>query len=129
MVSKETKKLRVIVLFVAAMIAAAVWALFRTSAAMPSVTVNDVRKPETLVLRASGNGKSVFAITVRGSGDITGKSTVTLLLNDAPYKTEQLSGKVDFEWGGDWYATSAEVRYEPADVQSGNVVLEYEFHQ
>lgn len=128
MASPATKKLLVICLLGAAMIAVAVWFQFSTSIAMSSVTVNDVRKPENLVLRTSGDGTNVFALTVRGSGEITGKATVSLLLNGAPYKTEQLSGKVDFEWDGDWYANTAEIRYEPADVRSGNVVLKYEFH-
>jgi hypothetical protein len=122
--SQRTKKLIVICLLVAAVIAVAVW-LF----AMPSVTVNDVRKPETLVLRKSGGGTHVFALTVRGAGEITGKATVSLVLNGTPYKTEQLSGKVEFEWRGDWYSNTTEVRYEPVDVRGGNIVLKYKFHE
>ena len=34
-----------------------------------------------------------------------------------------------FEWGGDWYAETATVRYEPAGVRSGKVVLHYRFHK
>jgi len=52
-----------------------------------------------------------------------------LLLHGEPYKVAKLSGKVDFEWGGDWYAETAEIRYEPEDVRSGKVVLYYRFRQ
>lgn len=128
MASPVTKRLLVICVLAAAMVAAAVWFLFPGFILLARVTVNDVRKPENLVLRTSSDGTRIYALTVRGSGEIAGKATVSLLLNNSPYRTEQLSGKIDFEWRGDWYSNTANIRYEPTDVRSGNVVLKYEFH-
>jgi hypothetical protein len=88
----------------------------------PSVSVRDVRQPETLVLGVE-TGHPAYSISIHGSGRIDGEATITLLLGGQPYRVEKLSGRVDFRWGGDWYSETAEVRYEPADVRSGKVVL------
>lgn len=115
-----------------------------TDVKTPSVTVRDVRQPETLLLGTksvahssyalSSNGQcirthSTYGINIKGSGDIDGQATISLLLNGAPYKVARVSGKVDFEWGGDWYAETAEIRYEPVNVRSGEVIVHYRFLQ
>lgn len=96
---------------------------------MPSVAVKDARQPETLVIGQRVGNAHTYAITLRGSGQVDGRATITLLLRGQPYKVAELSGAVDFRWGGDWYAETAEIRYEPANVRSGKVVLHYQFHQ
>ena len=90
----------------------------------PSASVRDVREAETLVL-GSPTGGSAYAISIRGSGRLDGEATITLLLGGQPYRVERVTGPVDFRWGGDWYSETAEVRYEPANVRSGKVVLHY----
>src|SRR4051794_17060235 len=110
------KKLIVtIVLLVAASVALAGWAF-----SSPSVSVRDVREAESLILGQATGNHHTWGISIRGSGRIDGEATITLLLAGQPYKVEKLSGEVDFEWGGDWYSETAEVRYEPANVRSGN---------
>lgn len=106
----------------AATVALAWWAI---SAPSTSVAfVRDVREAETLVL-GTETGRPAYAISVRGSGRVDGEATITLLLRGQPCRVEKLNGLVDFRWGGDWYAETAEVRYEPAGVRSGKVVLHY----
>ncbi len=65
---------------------------------------------------------------VRGSGNLTGNAELVLMLNNKPYKTEHLNGKIDFSWGGDWYSDSMEIRYQPGKVETGNLKLEYSFY-
>jgi hypothetical protein len=114
-------------LLLVALLAVAVWYLCAPN--MPSVTLSNVRRPETLVLgKETGNG-NVYGITIRGSGEIDGEAIVSLLLNGEPYKVEKLRGKVNFEWGGDWYSETAKIRYEPANVRTGKLVLHYRFHR
>jgi hypothetical protein len=97
--------------------------------APPSVTVQDVRKAETLVLGQETGEHHTSGIWVHGSGYIDGEATISLQLGGTPYKVAKLAGKVDFTWGGDWYSETAEVRYEPAPARSGHVVLRYRFSQ
>jgi hypothetical protein len=92
-----------------------------------SARIADVRKAETIILENTGRSGNVHAIGIRGSGEIRGEATVTLMLNGKPYKTETLSGPVRFKWGGDWYSNTAEIRYEPGEVSSGELVIEYRF--
>lgn len=92
-----------------------------------SISVADVRKAETVILESTGKPGKVHAIGIRGSGEIEGEATVMLMLDGKPYKTETLNGPVRFKWGGDWYSNSAEIRYEPGNVSSGKLVIEYRF--
>ena len=95
----------------------------------PRVAVGDVRHAETLVLGKGSSAGHTYALSIRGSGQIDGHATISLLLDGKPYKVEKLSGAVDFKWGGEWYADTAEVRYEPDGVRSGDVVLRYNFEK
>jgi hypothetical protein len=92
-----------------------------------SQPIADVSKSETITIKANGSGNA-YALDVRGVGKIVGDATITLMLNGAPYKTESLGGIVDFKWGGDWYSNTAEIVYRPMRVNSGSLVLKYEFH-
>ena len=96
---------------------------------MPSVAVRDVLHHETLVLGEKTGSRHTHGITIRGSGEVDGEATVALLLDGQPYKVAPLNGRVAFEWGGDWYSETAEIRYTPTNVRSGKVVLHYRFHQ
>lgn len=113
------KRVAIVGVLGAAAIALVWWAI-----SDPAVSVRDVREAETLVLGAE-TGRPAYAISVRGSGRIDGEATITLLLGGKPYRVEKLNGPVDFEWGGDWYNDTAEVRYEPTVVHSGKLVLYY----
>jgi len=89
--------------------------------------VADVIKAETIILKKKPSQGSIHSFSVIGSGEIHGNVEITLMLNDGPYKTEKLSGKVDFRWGGDWYSDQAEIRFTPAAVTGGSLNLRYEF--
>ena len=110
-------------------LATGTWFLWASFDKMSSVSVSDVRQGETLVLGTKTGSHHTHGVTIRGSGEIEGDATISLLLNGEPYKAATLNGRIDFEWGGDWYSETAEVRYEPADVRAGEVVLHYRFHQ
>lgn len=119
------KKRVVIVILLLAFGAIAVWELSGLSA--PSERVHDVCQAETLVLGQETGDLHTYGISIHGSGYIDGDATISLLLNGQPYKVEKLSGRFNFEWRAEWYAETASVRYEPAGVRSGKVVLYYEF--
>lgn len=115
-------------LLLVALLGLAVWLLCAPHILMPNVALVDVRQPQTLVL-GKKTGSPAHGITIRGSGQIDGEATISLLLHDEPYKVAKINGHVDFEWGGDWYSETAEIRYAPTNVRSGKVVLHYKFHQ
>jgi hypothetical protein len=95
----------------------------------PHVKIRDVRKAELLTLGQPSIRSRVYYLTVRGTGKIDGKATISLMLGAEVYRSEELNGTVDFEWKGDWYADCAAVRYEPKDVVSGTIVLHYHFRR
>jgi hypothetical protein len=57
-----------------------------------------------------------------------GEAQLSLMLNGKPYKTEKLNDNVNYKWGGDWYADSMELKYEPQVVNSGKIKIEYSFN-
>ncbi len=89
--------------------------------------VADVKKPETILLQKSAGQGVIYSLSVIGSGEIHGNAEIILILNGGHYKTEKLSGKVEFRWGGDWYSDQAEIRYTPTSVTGGRLRLKYEF--
>jgi hypothetical protein len=110
-------------------LAVGAWFLWVSFIKMPSVSISDVRQCETLVLGTKTGNPYTHGITIRGSGEIDGDATISLLLNGEQYKVAKLNGRIDFAWGGDWYSETAEVRYKPTSVRAGKVVLHYRFHQ
>lgn len=117
------KKLLLALFLVTSIAIVSVWGL-----GMPKTVVRDVRQSETIILRNRDTSEFVHSLTIRGSGEIDGTGEISLLLKGNPYKFAQVNGTVDFDWIGDWYGESAEVRYEPRDVRSGRIVLHYQFH-
>ncbi|TVQ55429.1 MAG: hypothetical protein EA377_03485 [Phycisphaerales bacterium] len=116
-------------LLLAVIIFIALWLLFAQSSALPSVSVSDVRQPETIVLEQETGDDSVRWLTVRGSGVLNGEATISWVVDGQPYRVEQLNDEIDFEWGRDWHSRTAEIRYEPGEVRSGTVSLHYKFHR
>lgn len=86
-----------------------------------------VTKPGIITLNKRPGQKHIYAISIHCSGRIDGKAKLSLMLNGKPYKTEEISDKVKFSWGGDWYSDSAEIRYEPVNVSSGELIFSYKF--
>lgn len=91
------------------------------------IGVADVRKKEVIVLKNEPNQGHVYGIRIQGRGNIKGEATISLMDNGGAYRTERLRGGVSFRWGGDWYSDTAEIRYEPIHVDSGELAIEYQF--
>ena len=91
-----------------------------------TVQVGNVSKPETIVLKAS-RGQSathITGISLRFHGQIDGEATIT----GTNVLTQKLTGTFNLKTGGDWYSDSCKLQYSPTNVHSGQVVIEYEFH-
>lgn len=91
------------------------------------VSVKDVTKNETIILKKQSSQGGIVGISIAVSGSIAGKGELQLILNGAVYKKEAVSGAVSFEWSGDWYADQAEVRYLAGTVSGGSLGLKYDF--
>ena len=91
------------------------------------VSVKDVTKSETIILKKRPTQGTISGLRVIGGGSIDGKAEVHLILNGAVYKKEVISGSVSFDWDGDWYADLAKVRYLPGTARGGAVTLKYQF--
>jgi len=89
--------------------------------------VSDVTKAETIILKKKPGQGHVHYLTITGAGALQGTAEINLIENVKPYRTERLSGSVNFQWNGVWYADSAEIRYSPSSVTGGNVRLGYQF--
>lgn len=89
--------------------------------------LRDVTTARTLILKKKPEQAFIHSFQIEGRGQVNGHATITLMLNDTPYKVQRLSGTVRFSWGGDWYTDAAEVRYEPQDVSGGTLTLKYRF--
>ncbi|MBE9114350.1 hypothetical protein IQ249_00415 [Lusitaniella coriacea LEGE 07157] len=92
-----------------------------------SASVSDVTKEEVIVLETTKKSEDISSINIKGRGQIDGEATIVLMLNGEPYKTETLKDEVQFSWDGDWYSNTAEIRYTPVQVNSGDLTLEYSF--
>ena len=91
-------------------------------------TISDPTKSETIILTKLPEQGSIYGWALEGSGAIEGEAEISLMLDSKPYRTEQLSGTIDFQWKGDWYADEAEILYTPNSVIGGSVQLKYRFH-
>ena len=90
--------------------------------------IKDATNPEVVILKKEIKQGNIHAITISGTGQISGEAKIILILNGAPYKSEDISGKVSFNWGGDWYSDTAEIRYDPASVIDGQLSIKFRFH-
>jgi hypothetical protein len=89
--------------------------------------IKNLSKPQVLILQKKTDQKIIVSMRVHCYGKVEGEAQLVLMLNGAPYKTEKLNGKVNFKWGGDWYADSMELRYRPDNITSGQLVIDYTF--
>ena len=90
--------------------------------------VADVTKAEVIVLTKKPGQGPVHSLSVVGHGKIDGNAEISLMLHGGQYKTEKMSGRVDFRWGGDWYSDQAEIRYNPGVVTGGSLGLKCKFN-
>ena len=101
--------------------------LFGCLASSQKTRFATVTQPGVITLNKRPSQKHIYAISISCSGRIDGQARLSLMLNGKPYKTEEISGKVNFFWGGDWYSDSVEIRYEPVNVSSGELIFSYKF--
>jgi hypothetical protein len=90
--------------------------------------IADVTKPEAITIKKDNSQGNIHRLQVVGKGYIEGTANIVLIENGKPYKSESLSGEVNFVWDGDWYYVSAQIEYDPNLVKSGTLDLEYKFY-
>ena len=91
-----------------------------------NISINNAEKSQTITLK-NQNNKNVYAISIKITGHIEGKARIQLILNNKPYKTENINGSVNFKWGGDWYSNEAVIIYKTTKVIKGNLSIDYTF--
>jgi hypothetical protein len=91
------------------------------------LVIKDMKKEQLIILHKKQGQGNICSMGIRGLGRVDGKARIVLMLNGAPYKAADVNGKVDFTWGGDWYADSMELHYQPLEVRSGELIIEYYF--
>ncbi len=89
--------------------------------------LSDVTKARTILLGKKKGQGNIYGISIIGEGNIEGKAGISLILHDGLYKTENLSGRVNFKWECDWYSDTVEIRYNPISVTNGKLRLKYKF--
>ena len=91
-----------------------------------NISIKNAEESQTIILN-NHNKKNVFSISIKVTGHIEGNATIQLMLNNKPYKTENINGSINFKWGGDWYSNDAIIIYKTTDVKKGNLSVEYSF--
>jgi hypothetical protein len=91
------------------------------------IEITDIKKPQVLILQKKPNQEGVVSMGIHCHGRLEGEAQLVLMLNGAPYKTKRMKGKVNFKWGGDWYADSLELRYLSSNINSGHLIIDYTF--
>ena len=91
------------------------------------IEIKNITNTETLILKKLSNQSNIHSLKIKGSGNIDGEAKISLILNGKEYKTANLSGMVNFDWGGDWYSDSAEIIYHPINVKGGKISINYCF--
>lgn len=90
--------------------------------------ITDLRKPQIITIHKKPDQGNIYSLSIRCTGKLNGEARISRVLDGKPYNTNKLSGDVNFSWGGDWYANSVEIKYEPLQVNSGKLIIEYKFH-
>jgi len=119
------------VALLAALIATVFAMRFGNLAATQTVEIHDVTKAQTLILKKRFFQDTIESMYVEGSGFIDGKARIQRIIDSpggGPYDDDEISGKVHFQWGGDWYSDTAKIRYIPENVKSGYIKLTFSFN-
>lgn len=90
--------------------------------------MQNLSESQTIVLK-SPEKKSIHALKIHATGALTGEANISLMLNGKAYKTETVTGNIDFTWANDWYTDQATIRYETNNVTDGNLAFSYVFNQ
>lgn len=104
-----------------------IWLIFFSNRGWSEVVIPDASRSNVLKLSAGPGRDKISGLRIRISGNVEGRSRVTLFHDDHPQMSTELSGKVAFEWVGDWYSPEAELRYDASGVRSGYLRVQYRF--
>jgi hypothetical protein len=89
--------------------------------------ISAVTKAETIVLQKQADQEYIVSLHLRVHGNLDGQARLSLMLQGKNYKSEHVSGNINFTYDGDWYSNSAEIRYEPINVAAGTLLIDYSF--
>ena len=86
--------------------------------------VLDLSKTSTFVLNAV-NTEPVSEFRLHAKGSSSAEGVLELLLEDTIYKTQKISGNVNFKWGGDWYHPNMKLIYRIQKNGKGTLKIKY----
>ena len=87
------------------------------------LTIN-CSKRTTATIKASEGEETVIAIHLHIEGRVAGKGLLELCEGE---KTTKVSGKVNLNWGGDWYQPDCKITFTPTETTSGELRVYYKF--
>ncbi|KYC44080.1 hypothetical protein WA1_02760 [Scytonema hofmannii PCC 7110] len=101
-----------------------------TSCSVPyqTVRIKDVRKLENINISKASSQGNIHSISIRGTGKLDGTANIGLIVDGKLYKSEKAHNSINFKWDNDWYSNTAVIRYSPIDVKSGELTIDYRFH-
>jgi alkyl hydroperoxide reductase subunit AhpF len=91
------------------------------------VEITDVKKPQVLVLKKKADQKDIVSMKIHCYGRLEGEAKLIIAHTGATYRSTEIKGNVNYKLSGDWYADSMEVSYQPQNVTSGHLTIEYTF--
>lgn len=71
----------------------------------------------------------IHTIQLNIKGNVDGESSLTVLLNDKPYKVFELKDNFDINYQNDWYSDSVDIQYKAGSSKNGEVKVNYEFFE
>lgn len=92
------------------------------SSSKGAIKIMDVTKAQSISISVSR--PSVSGLTIHCRGEIDGKAT----LSASNWASEPLSGKVDWQVYHDWFTNACTLKYNPSNVTTGHLEIDYEFH-
>ena len=92
-----------------------------------TISESEVKKENVIKFQKKQAQKHIVRLDMKISGFVEGDALINLIENDKLYMSEKVHGKFSFKWGCDWYSDTAEIRYKPTDVKSGEILIQYNF--
>lgn len=86
--------------------------------------VLDLSTSATFILGVSDT-KTVSEFRFHAQGHSSANGVLELLLDDKVYKTQVITGDVDFKWTGDWYHPNMKIVYRVEQAGTGTLKIKY----
>ena len=117
-----------LIIFVIALILAAIFYIRLASSPAHTIQVKDVTQKQILTLIEKDRPKYVHGISILITGYIDGTATIQRAYeNKEMYGPSTITGKVNLRLGGDWYGDKCLITYQPFNVRSGKLQIKYDF--